>query len=66
MVVYRLFLLYRFGLLGAAVLVVPSLQPLLFDPIGLAPASSLYRLATLWLCLIATAFWLRTRPGRAA
>lgn len=47
MAVYLLFLLYLFGLLGAAALIVPTLQPLLFDPIGVAPESSLYRLPML-------------------
>lgn len=45
--VFLLFLAYLFAFLGLAALVVPPLQPWLFDPLGLEPASSLYRLPML-------------------
>ena len=51
MSVFLLFLLYILGMLGLAALVVPILQPWVFDPIGLEPESSLYRFAMLTAAL---------------
>jgi membrane protease YdiL (CAAX protease family) len=47
MTVFLLFVAYLFAFLGLAALAVPPLQPWLFDPVGLEPASSLYRLPML-------------------
>ena len=47
MAVFSLFILYILAMLGLAALVVPTLQPWVFDPIGLEPESSLYRFAML-------------------
>lgn len=47
MPVFLYFLVYLFVCLCLAVFVVPIIQPWVFDPIGLAPESSLYRFAML-------------------
>jgi membrane protease YdiL (CAAX protease family) len=48
---YLLFLAYLFGFLGLAILLVPSLQPWL-GPLGLEPATSLYRVPMLGALLL--------------
>ncbi len=47
MAVFLAFLTYILAMLGIAALLVPLMQPWLFDPLGLRPASSLYRFAML-------------------
>ena len=58
MPVFLYFLAYLFACLGLAIVVVPLIQPWVFTPIGLEPASSLYRFAML-LALLGMPFFLR-------
>lgn len=58
MTVFLYFLTYLLACLGIAVLAVPMLHPWLFEPLGLAPESSLYRFAML-LALLGLPFFLR-------
>lgn len=59
MPVFLYFLAYLFACLGLAVVLVPVIQPWVFQPIGLEPESSLYRFAML-SALIGMPFFLRT------
>ena len=58
MSVFVYFLAYLFACLGLAIIVVPTLQPVVFEPIGLEPESSLYRFAML-TALVGMPFFLR-------
>ena len=58
MTVFLYFLTYLLACLGVAVFAAPILHPWLFQPLGLAPESSLYRLAML-LALLGLPFFLR-------
>ena len=58
MSIFALFLIYMLAMLGLATVVVPALQPLLFDSLGLKPESSLYRFAML-AAAIGLPFFLR-------
>jgi len=68
MLVFLTFFAYLMAFLGLAVLLVPTLQPLLFDSIGLKPESSLYRFAMLGAALAMPIFLrtLRLASWRAA
>ena len=58
MSVFLYFSTYLLACLGLAVVVVPTLQPWLFEPLGLKPESSLYRFAML-IALLGLPFFLR-------
>lgn len=58
MPVFLFFLAYLFACLGIAIVIVPPIQPWLFEPIGLEPESSLYRFAML-SALLGMPFFLR-------
>jgi membrane protease YdiL (CAAX protease family) len=58
MPVFLYFLVYLFACLGIAIVIVPPIQPWLFEPIGLEPESSLYRFAML-SALLGMPFFLR-------
>ncbi len=59
MPVFLYFLTYLIACLGMAIIVVPTLQPWLFEPLGLEPESSLYRFAML-CALLGMPFLLRS------
>ena len=58
MPVFLSFLLYLAACLGFSIVLVPEIQPWLFDSVGLPPESSLYRFAML-LALVGMPFLLR-------
>jgi membrane protease YdiL (CAAX protease family) len=58
MLVFVYFVAYLFSCLGLAIVLVPLIQPWVFDPVGLKPESALYRFAML-VALLGMPFFLR-------